>query len=189
MDNLMISTMPIKPYEEVNIGLMIGPTLSDIVGSILNCKKVLSFNLLHSFDNKKNYLSNYINIIKSFGIEYNQIIKDVDWTEQYLYKIEELYKKGVILINEGNILRCDCGRVEMSKDSLKNHQDGNLYYWAHDKVICKLCGKECKSYSQKNLYLEVRQEYCKDISIIPLFSKYEVQDLTKKFLNISILSL
>ena len=64
MENITVTTMPIKPYEKINIGLMIAPTLVDIIGPIIKCKKVLSFNLLHSFDNKVPVLSNYIGKIK-----------------------------------------------------------------------------------------------------------------------------
>ena len=73
MENITVTTMPIKPYEKINIGLMIAPTLVDIIGSIIKCKKVLSFNLLHSFDNKVPVLSNYIGKIKEFNINYDEI--------------------------------------------------------------------------------------------------------------------
>ena len=43
MENLTVMTMPIKPYEKINIGLMIAPTLVDIIGSTLKCKKSIIF--------------------------------------------------------------------------------------------------------------------------------------------------
>lgn len=64
MNDLMITTMPIKPYDNINIGLMIALTLCDVLGSILKCKKVLSFNLLHSFEDKRVSLQNYIDNIE-----------------------------------------------------------------------------------------------------------------------------
>ncbi len=187
MENLTVMTMPIKPYEKINIGLMIAPTLVDIIGSTLKCKKVLSFNLLHSFDNKIPVLEKYIDNIHNFNINYDEIIKDVEWVEKYLTKIEELYIKEAIVLKKGNILKCDCGRVEMAFECLKNGRDGDLYYWNKDKIICKFCGKECKQYSQKNLYLEIKKEFCKDISISPSFSKKEIKNLADYFINRSIL--
>lgn len=83
MNDLMITTMPIKPYEKISIGLMIAPTLCDILGSILNCKKVLAFNLLHSFEDKKVDLKKYIENIEKFSIEYNEIIKDIENIDKY----------------------------------------------------------------------------------------------------------
>lgn len=179
----MITTMPIKPYKDINIGLMIAPTLCDVFGSILKCKKILTFNLMHSYDEKQEDLKKYIDSIGKFEIKYDEIIKDEDFVYEYLKKVEQLYKKGAICIKNGQIIRCDCGRVEMSKSALNNHNDGDLYYWENNKIICKLCGKECKEYSQKNLYLEIKKEFCIDISITPNFSKKVINDLMNKFLN------
>lgn len=187
MNDLMITTMPIKPYDKINMGLMIAPTLCEALGSILKCKKVLSFNLLHCFDDKQVNLQNYINNIENFNIEYNEIIKDIEHVDEYLKKIEELYVKGFIDIRKGKILKCDCGRVEMSKTSLNYNKNGNLYYWKDEKVFCKFCDKECKEYIQNNLYLDIRKELCKDISITPIFSKNEIKDLSNKFINQGIL--
>lgn len=39
MENITVTTMPIKPYEKINIGLMIAPTLVDIIGSLQNVKR------------------------------------------------------------------------------------------------------------------------------------------------------
>lgn len=183
MKNLMITTMPIKPYKNISAGLMIAPTLCDIVGSILKCKKVLAFNLLHSYDEKQDNLKKYLNCIENFGIKYDEMIKDIDHVYDYLKKIEQLHDKGVLLVEKGLIIRCECGRVEMTKSSLKNHSDGDLYYWDDNKIKCRLCGKECKEYMQKNLYLEIKKDFCHDISITPSFSKKEVNNLMNKFLN------
>lgn len=187
MNDLMITTMPIKPYEKINIGLMIAPTLCDILGSILNCKKILSFNLLHSFEDKNVDLKKYIENIEKFNIEYNEIVKDIENIDKYLKKIEELYKLGVISIQKGKILKCECSKVEMLKSSVKYNKDGELYYWKDGKIICKFCSKECKEYTQNNLLLDIKEEYCKEISINPIFSRSEIKDLTNKFINKGIL--
>lgn len=187
MEDLMITTMPIKPYEKINIGLMVAPILCDVIGSILNCKKVLSVNLLHSFDDKQNDLKKYIDVIKSFNINYNEIIKDIDHTDKYLEKIEELYFKQIINIRNGKILRCDCGKVEMTKESIKYNKNGDLFYWNDGKIFCKCCNNECKEYTQKNLYLDIKPESCKKISVSPIFLQKDFNDLVNKFINADIL--
>lgn len=187
MNDLMITTMPIKPYKKINIGLMIAPTLCDVLGSILNCKKVLAFNLLHSFEDKNIELKKYTDNIENFNIKHNEIIKDIENIEKYLKKIEELYKIGIISIQKGEILRCECNKVEMLKSSVKYNKNGELYYLKDGKIICKFCEKECKKYTQSNLLLDIKEEYCKDISLNPLFLKSEIKDLTNKFVNKGIL--
>lgn len=187
MNDLMITTMPIKPYDKINIGLMISPTLCDVLGSILNCKKVLSFNLLHSFDDRQKNLKNYIDNIENFEIKYDEIMKDIEIVDQCLNKIEELYSKGVINIKKDKVLRCDCGRIEISKNSLNSNRNGDLYHWENDKIICNCCAKECKEYLQKGLYLSIKDKLCKNISIIPSFCANETKNLTNKFLYQDIL--
>lgn len=187
MNDLMITTMPIKPYDNINIGLMIAPTLCDVLGSILKCKKVLSFNLLHSFEDKRVSLQSYIDNIESFEIKYNQIIKDIDNVEEYLKKIEDLYAKGFIKVKKSNILKCDCGRVEMLKSSINSNRNGDLYYFKNEKIICKFCNKECKEYIQDNLVLEIKKEFCENISITPSFLNKEIIDLSNKFVDKDIL--
>ena len=76
MENLMISTMPIKPYNKINPGLMIAPVICDVIGDILKCKKVLALNLLHSYDDKSVDLDKYLSKIVEFDINYNELIKD-----------------------------------------------------------------------------------------------------------------
>lgn len=187
MEDLMITTMPIKPYDKINIGLMIAPILCDVLGSILNCKKILSVNLLHSFENKQNDLQKYIDIIKKFDINYNDIIKDIDYTSKYLEKLEELYSKGFVNVKSGEIFRCECGKVEMTKSSVKYNRNGKLYYYDNNKIICKCCNKECKEYTQKNLYLDIKPKLCQDISASPIFLEKEFKDLMNKFMNTDVL--
>lgn len=35
MENIMIGTMPIKPYKEIGFGLIISPLLCDILGNAI----------------------------------------------------------------------------------------------------------------------------------------------------------
>ena len=149
MKDLMITTMPIKPYDKINIGLMIAPILCDVLGSILNCKKILSVNLLHSFENKQNNLQKYIDIIKKFDIYYNDIIKDIDYTSKYLEKLEELYSKGFVNIKSGEIFRCECGKVEMTKSSVKYNKNGELYYRDNIKSFVNVVIKSVRNILKK----------------------------------------
>ena len=181
MNDLMITTMPIKPYKKINIGLMIAPTLCDVLGSILNCKKVLAFNLLHSFEDKNIELKKYTDNIENFNIKHNEIIKDIENIEKYLKKIEELYKIGIISIQKGEILRCECNKVEMLKSSVKYNKNGELYYLKDGKIICKFCEKECKKYTQSNLLLDIKEETLKQILIKDFAEKYNTkQNKVKK---------
>lgn len=45
-NNIMISTLPIKPQKNTNIGMMIAPTIMDFMGTVLNIEKNIGFNVL-----------------------------------------------------------------------------------------------------------------------------------------------
>ena len=60
MEKLMVSTMPIKPYKNINMGLMIAPTICDVVGNNFKCKKAMAFNILHSYGNNEENLPGYL---------------------------------------------------------------------------------------------------------------------------------
>ena len=77
----------------------------------------------------------------------------------------------------------------MLKNSVKDNKDGELYHWSEGKVICNFCHNECKEYKQTNLFLEIKKEFCNDISISPFFAKKEINDLSNKFVNKYILCL
>lgn len=181
MENLMISTMPIKPYNKINPGLMIAPVICDVIGDILKCKKVLALNLLHSYDDKSVDLDKYLSKIVEFDINYNELIKDINYTDIYLSKIEQLIYMGFIEIKKGIVLRCDCGKVEIEKKSVINNKNGNLYHWENNKMICSCCNRECKEYEQTNLYMKVDSNFVNDISISPLFLKKELCNLLNRF--------
>lgn len=181
MENLMISTMPIKPYEKINPGLMIAPVVSDVIGDILKCKKVLSFNLLHSYDETIDNLHKYLSKISEFDIHYDEIIKDIDYVNSYLSKIEKLIYMDFIQVKEGIVLRCDCGKVETEKKSIDINQNGKLYHWKNGKMICDCCNNECKEYKQKNLYMKIDDKLTNNISISPIFLKNELQNLSNQF--------
>lgn len=187
MEKLMVSTMPIKPYKNINMGLMIAPTICDVVGNNFKCKKAMAFNILHSYGNNEENLPGYLEKLHSFDINNYIITKDIDYTDKYLEKILELYDKGIIVAKDSTILRCNCGKTEMPKDSIKYKIDGNLYKWDNEKVICKSCNCECKEYNEKSLYLHIDPKIIDEISIYPLFLKKDIDDLSKKFADKDIL--
>lgn len=187
MEDLVISTMPIKPYNNINIGLMIAPTLCEMLGEILECKKIIIFNLLHSYEDSSSNLHKYINRINEFNISYDKIIKDIDFVEEYMNKIQELYDLGFIKIKKKPILRCECGKVEIVENGIRPNGHGDLYYNNNNKIYCNFCNKECRKYEEYNLFLEIKQEKINKIKITPSFLEKEIIDLANKFIGTDIL--
>lgn len=183
-EETMISTLPIKPQANTNIGMMIAPTIMDFIGEVLDIEKNLSFNILHTYDSKIVELDNYLTYIKNSKIDYDSIFIDKDYGFQLLEIVSNMYKNGLIKEKYKEVLRCNCGVVDMVYSSDKNN--AKLYTIKNNKRYCNCCKSECYKVYDKCLVFEIK-ELANEISIVPLYLKKEVDELAKQFLNSDIL--
>ena len=68
-ENIVIATMPIKPQDKTNLGMYIAPTIMDVVGEKLECRKVFSMNLLNTYKDKSNCKDIYLQDIERNGTD------------------------------------------------------------------------------------------------------------------------
>lgn len=183
----MIGTMPIKPYKNIGAGLLVAPVLCDILADILKCNKVLSFNLLNSYEKKDYYLTNYIDVIDGFGIKGYEILRDIDNVENYLDSIERLIHMDAIKMKKRDILKCSCGKVQISSAAIRHNKQGDLYKEEHGKIICNFCKSECRKYFEDGLYLQIKKEFIRKPSIYPKFLKADFNNLLNVFIDKDIL--
>lgn len=182
-DEMIISTLPIKPQKSTNIGMMIAPTIMDYVGDVLEIEKNIGFNILHTYDDKTESLSNYLEYVKYSGINYDNIFIDKDHADKLLEIVADMVKNKHIIESEKEIIRCECGKVDMISS---NNKHGKLFELKDGKTFCKHCGKECVK--KKELCLTYNTGKKKNgISIAPLFLKKDVDELENNFLDEEIL--
>lgn len=187
MKDVVVSTMPIKPYKNIKTGLVIAPLLCDALSNAISCDKVMSFNLLNSYEDKNVDLDNYINKISDFGINNYQILKDESNASKYLLDVEKLIYMDFINMQKKYVLRCDCGKVQIPKDSIKYNKNGDLYSINDGRITCNICKSECKEYYENNLYLTINNNLARDIMIYPTYLKKDFDNLFNSFFNKSIL--
>lgn len=182
-EEMMISTLPIKPQVKTNIGMMIAPTIMDFIGSVLEIEKNIGFNILHTYDNKEIDFINYLDYVEKSGVNYNSIFIDKNHDMELLDIVLQMYKEGLIKQKTKEILRCDCGKVDMIY-SINNN--AKLYTLEDGKIYCNYCKKECHKQIEESLVFKI-SEQINDISIIPLYLKKEINELSKNFVNTDIL--
>lgn len=119
-DEMIISTLPIKPQKSTNIGMMIAPTIMDYVGDVLGIEKNIGFNILHTYDDKTESLSNYLEYVKYSGINYDNIFIDKDHADKLLEIVADMVKNKYIIESEKEIIRCECGKVDMISSNTKH---------------------------------------------------------------------
>lgn len=182
-EEIMVSTLPIKPQKSTNIGMMIAPTIMDYIGDVLEIEKNIGFNVLHTYDNKVDSLYGYLDYVKSSGINYDSIFIDKDHDNELLEIVARMIKDKYIIESEKDIIRCECGKVDMI-NSIDEH--GKLYRLEDGKAFCNYCKKECIKKRELCLTYYTGREK-NTISMAPLFLKKDINELESKFLDKEIL--
>ena len=97
---ILISTLPVKPQKETNIGMLLSPSIMDFVGDVLEAKKNIGFNIIHSYEQKDTELDGYLDTISKSKIEYDSIFVDKDHGTQLLEIVDKMYHDGFLKINK-----------------------------------------------------------------------------------------
>lgn len=175
----MIGTLPIKPHGKTNIGMLIAPTIMDYVGSVLDIRRVMGINTLNTYVSKDDQKEVYLNSIGENYISYDSLFIDGDCADSLLNEVDKLYHDGKIKVTYKDVMRCDCGKVDVLCDSVSG--DSKLYEIVDGKRCCKICGKECRTYKEKSLVLKLDDNIDDSVSIIPGILKNEVMGFSKTF--------
>lgn len=169
MENIIVTTMPIKPQPKTNIGMCFAPLISEVVAKNLGCKSILSTNLLHSYKNENELLPVYTKTLEELGIEYDHLFVDKEHADILLDCIKELIKQKKVVEKESTVLSCPCGKVDIIEQGVRKFDNGDLYTKQGNSIYCKLCGGECKPHSRTDLYLYLDYNEKYDVNIIPNF--------------------
>lgn len=181
--DFLISTLPIKPQKEINIGMLLSPTIMNFIGDVFDSQRNIGFNIIHSYKQKNAELNHYLNVINESEIEYDSIFVDKEHGIELLEIIDKMYHDGFLKIKQKEKIRCECGRVDMIPSSIDN---GKIYRLEDGKIICNYCNRVCSTYIEKSLVFELKDETNK-ISICPPYLKKEINSFSRTFSNSDIL--
>jgi len=186
-NNIVVATMPIKPQDKTNLGMYISPTIMDVVGDKLDCKKVFSMNLLNTYKDKNKAKDIYLNDIQRNGIKYDELLLDSSYTNELLSIILTMIETDIVSPRELEVTRCTCGKVDILSESIQNEHLGKLYKRDKDKIICKECGSICRKYKENVLVLNLKDNVDDKVNLIPSFLKNDTNHLSKIFKGSQIL--
>lgn len=153
MNNRLIITLPISPYSNMSVGKMTTPILGESLAKSMDCNFTMSINVLNSYNNKNS--NSFIKLMKQYNIKPNKYWIDKDNIKQLTNQIYLLNDMGYIYEKEKEILRCNCGKVEIPKENIKtiNFKD-SLFEMKNGKYFCKFCKKECIISTEKVLVFD-----------------------------------
>lgn len=176
-NDYIIGTLPIKPQNKTNIGMLLSPTVMDYIGTVFDIRRNIGFNVLHSYEDKNVQLDGYLNYLDESGIKYDSVFVDKDNANRLLEIVEKMFFDGYLLVKNIKKIRCDCGRVDMIST-----QDNNakLYKIKDGEIICNYCGTKCHEYIEKSLVFEIKTNNI-NTHITPQFLEKEMLEFSKKF--------
>ena len=181
--NKVIMTLPIKPQEKTNVGILVAPTIVDSLGEIMNIDRILNINLLNTYSDREKYFYTYLNDINDSRIKYDELITDKEKLNDILIIINKMIEEKIIELSQEIIVRCECGKVEIYKEGIRDFSDGTLYKSINDNIYCSNCNSFCKEYLEDVLYIPIEKEYLNEISISPSYLKKEVAEFANNLID------
>ena len=150
MNDRIIISMPISPYDKMSVGKMTTPILGESISKSMNCKFIMAINVLNSYKNKS--YSGFIKLMNNYNIKPNQYWIDNEHINKMINQIYILNEMGYICEKEKQIMRCSCGKVEISKENIStiNLKD-SLFQIKDDAYYCKFCKSKCVINNEKAL--------------------------------------
>ena len=84
--------------------MLIAPILMDYLANVFNGQKVLTVNLLHSYEAKDDYLKTFVNDIYSLGIDIDLLETDRGHLNEIIEEIKKMIDVGVIKQSKSKIV-------------------------------------------------------------------------------------
>lgn len=168
MKDRLIITLPVAPYSEMSVGKMTTPVLGESLAKSMDCKFVMSINLLSTYQKRDS--DGFFKLMKEYDINPNFYWVDKDHINELIDKVYYLINNGYIQEKEKNILICDCGKVEINKENLNtiNYNDSLIAFF-NNKYYCKCCKNECNLVAKKVMVFNSNKIAKKNMKFYPSF--------------------
>lgn len=174
-----IITIPIKSYSKDKIGLLVIPTLVEILQKKTGFSSTLALNLADSYNDRLKYAERYYELIKDTEIKLDNVWMDTRNKEVLLDEVKKLIELGFVTEKEKNINHCKCGRVDVSSDLIES-LDGKCYTRNDNKIICNSCNEEAILENKETLVFTVPKDIGSNIKIIPNGLHKQIIELNRK---------
>jgi len=185
-----ILCLPITIPEKVKTGLVLTPFVVSAISKLTGLASVCCVNLTgHRYKN----------------LEINQIAQRFENFQKLLYRLdstinhywfdnnnshanrlqtycEKLATDGELKVENSQIFICQCGAVEVLKDSLHSDwsMDYKVLYWKNEKAFCALCDMPLEPKDEACLILKSNFKKT-NLNVLPLFYLKEIEKLRKDF--------
>ena len=183
----MITTLPISISQNPVFEKILSPFVAWLYASSINSRFILSLNLI---GNRLNQLSNedkhrlahkYVNsnnLICGIDSPY-WMDDDVNFSDFVQNNISGLKKTEKIVFVKSNVLRCECGAVEIIENAKHNKNAKTYSINPSGQIFCRLCdSKAVKTTVESLLFKRSKKDISdKQIKIFPNWMNSEVNSI------------
>ena len=141
----------------------------------LGAINILGINTFDTYrENREKFIPKYVKQLSEMGILPDAIWHDRREKERIINVFKKLEEKGYLRRENAKVLKCECGKVEMLKES-KTREKAKLYQQHDDSIICKQCGK-IRELDKEVLVMHFPQNIEKPINSVAI-NRNEANDL------------
>lgn len=183
MNDILITTFPMKPLSNIKVGTFTAPLYVEFLSQKLNCKSVLSLNLLNSYKKLNDNSKDYLKILNNIGMNFDEVFIDYYNKEKLLNSIDLLFKNRLIVEQNEEFLICDCNKVDIKYSTINDYTNYDLIESKNGEYYCKDCGNKCKIVKEKRLFLIIDEKYLNKVQVIPNIYDDNLEKINELFSN------
>lgn len=178
MQDLIVTTLPLKPRENLKHFHYIIPVLVEQAGKLLDCKSNLMINNIGHYE--KLDVDKFIQNIAKKDIKFDSVKIDKQNLDFLVDCIKKLIDQNKIIEKTVQFYECECGTVNILKQGVRNFDKGDLYTFDSDgDIICSICKSKAKLKEKKMLVIENIQNYYQP-KICPIYMQKMMNDFVKQ---------
>ena len=149
--DMAVITLPMKPHRKEKIGMIVIPSIADVLAKRIGAKSYLGVNLMDSYVKRSDFVNDYYNLLYQMDIDVDDVWVDTENETELFLNVQKLIDKGFIKEKELKVLRCPCGVIDMKSGSANDFVTKRSYIMENNEVYCKECGEKCRDIVEKVL--------------------------------------
>lgn len=149
--DMAVITLPMKPHRKEKIGMIVIPSIADVLAKRIGAKSYLGVNLMDSYVKRSDFINNYYDLLYQMNIDVDDVWVDTENEIKLFSNVQKLIDNGFIKEKKIKVLRCPCGVIDMKSGSANDFVTKRSYIMKNNEAYCKECGEKCKDTIEKVL--------------------------------------
>lgn len=184
MKDSAVITLPLSPVKNKEYSRLVIPVIGETLSKVLDANFYLCTNVLDSFNKRDESYLLYKKMIDEHHIKYHELWKDDDNLDRLIKNIYSLIEKGYIYEIETQILKCDCGVIEIEKKNIKTcNMDNTHFVIDNNEIRCSKCDSICKEEKTKVLVFDSSRFETNEFNFFPLYLNKDIKSYNNTILS------